>query len=118
MRSGTYARPWAQRRNQFGTGSLMTHKERRGWLIVGSLFVELLLVFGAGYNTAGAFFFTPLLKQFNWSHAQISYLQAALALAAGVSASQVAGYMTATEFPNRVCTSTLARGRGPYMAGG
>jgi hypothetical protein len=31
-RSGTYARPWAQRRNQFGTASLMTHRERRGWL--------------------------------------------------------------------------------------
>lgn len=62
----------------------MTHQERRAWLIVGSLFVELLVVFGAGYNTAGVFF-TPLLKQFNWSHAQISYLQAALALAAGVS---------------------------------
>src|SRR5208337_1348055 len=29
-----------------------------------------------------------------------------------------AGYMTATEFQNRVCNSTLARGRGPYMAGG
>ena len=26
-----------------------------------------------------------------------------------------AGYMTATEFQNRVCNSTLARGRGPYM---
>ena len=29
-----------------------------------------------------------------------------------------AGYMTATEFQNRVCNSTLARGRGPYMAAG
>jgi len=27
-----------------------------------------------------------------------------------------AGYMTATEFQNRVCNSTLARGRGPYMS--
>jgi len=29
-----------------------------------------------------------------------------------------AGYMTATEFQNRVCNSTLARGRGPYMSAG
>src|SRR5271157_2047842 len=29
-----------------------------------------------------------------------------------------AGYMTATEFQNRVCNSTLARGRGPYMPAG
>ena len=29
----------------------MTQQECRGWLIVASLFIVLLLVFGSGYNT-------------------------------------------------------------------
>ncbi len=63
----------------------MTKQERQGWIIVSSLFVTLLLVFGGGYNTFGIFF-TPLLKQFKWSHAEVSTMQAALSLAAGLSA--------------------------------
>lgn len=61
----------------------MTLRERHGWLVVGSLFTTLFLVFGAGFNTAGVFF-TPLLDQFGWSRAQLSLLQTALALSAGV----------------------------------
>jgi len=37
---------------------------------------------------------------------------------ASLTPDKQAGYMTATEFQNRVCNSTLARGRGPYMAAG
>jgi MFS family permease len=61
----------------------MSKQERQGWIIVAALFVNLLLVFGGGYNSAGVFI-TPLIKQFGWSHAQVSSLQAVLALAAGV----------------------------------
>jgi len=61
----------------------MSKQERHGWTIVAALFVNLLLVFGGGYNSAGVFI-TPLIKQFGWSHAQVSSLQAVLALAAGV----------------------------------
>jgi sugar phosphate permease len=64
----------------------MTHRERQGWIIVASLFVTLLLVWGSGYNTGGLFF-PHLLKNFGWKRAQLSTLQgAALPLSAGLSA--------------------------------
>src|SRR2546427_883283 len=61
----------------------MTGCERRAWLVVGSLFTTLFLVFGSSYNTAGVFF-TPLLDHFGWTRAQLSLLQTTLALAAGL----------------------------------
>src|SRR5712675_693413 len=64
----------------------MTQRERQGWIIVASLFVILVLVFGSGYNTGGLFF-PHLLKHFGWKRAQLSTLQgAALPLSAGLSA--------------------------------
>jgi MFS family permease len=63
----------------------MTRQERQGWIIVASLFVTLLLVFGGGYNTFGVFF-TPLLNHFKWDRAKLSTLQSALAISAGFSA--------------------------------
>ena len=62
----------------------MTKRERLGWLTVASLFVTLFLVFGSGYNTAGVFV-TPLIKEFGWKRAKISFLQSVLAAAAGFS---------------------------------
>lgn len=62
----------------------MTKRERMGWLTVASLFVTLFLIFGSGYNTAGVFV-TPLIKEFGWKRAKISFLQSMLAAAAGFS---------------------------------
>jgi MFS family permease len=62
----------------------MTPRERRGWLIVASLFVTLFVVFGGGYNTSGVFF-DPMRKYFGWSSARQSSLQTILALTAGVT---------------------------------
>jgi MFS family permease len=62
----------------------VTPRERRGWLIVGSLFVALFVVFGGGYNTSGVFF-DPMRKYFGWSTTRQSSLQTILALTAGVS---------------------------------
>ena len=61
----------------------MTKRERQGWIIVASLFVTLLLVFGSGYNTAGVFV-TPLIKDFGWKRAKVSFLQSLLAVSAGI----------------------------------
>jgi len=69
----------------------MTRQERQGWIIVASLFVTLLLVFGGGYNTFSVFF-TPLLNHFKWDRAKLSTLQSALAIAAGFS-TPVVGWM-------------------------
>jgi len=52
----------------------MTQRERQGWIIVASLFVVLMFVFGSGYNTGGLFF-PFLLKHFGWPRAQLSTLQ-------------------------------------------
>lgn len=63
----------------------MTQHERRGWLIVGSLFVVLLLVFGSGYNTVSVFV-PALLKAFpRWSRAEVALLPSVLAFSAGIS---------------------------------
>ena len=62
----------------------MTKRERQGWLTVASLFVTLFLIFGSGYNTAGVFV-TPLIKEFGWKRAKISFLQSILAASAGFS---------------------------------
>jgi MFS family permease len=64
----------------------VTRRERQGWIIVASLFVTLVFIFGSGYNTGGLFF-PYLLKHFGWKRAQLSTLQgAALPLSAGLSA--------------------------------
>jgi MFS family permease len=63
----------------------MPSDQRRGWVIVASLFTELLLVFGAGFFTAGIFF-TPLLKQFGWSRARLASVTGALQATLGLSA--------------------------------
>src|SRR5208282_1015288 len=64
----------------------MTERERQGWIIVASLFVVLVFIFGSGYNTGGLFF-AHLLKYFGWPRAQLSTLQGlALPISAGVAA--------------------------------
>lgn len=63
----------------------MTPEERRGWLLVASLFLILLLVFGGGYNTVPVFL-PALLKAFpQWSHQRVSVLPSVLATSAGIS---------------------------------
>lgn len=63
----------------------MRTRERQGWLIVASLFVTLLVVFGGGYNTFGVFL-PPLVHEFHWSREEVSKLPSVLALAGGFSA--------------------------------
>lgn len=62
----------------------MTKRERQGWIIVASLFVTLLVIFGSGYNT-GSVFVPPLMKYFGWSRTRVSWLQSLLAVSAGFS---------------------------------
>jgi MFS family permease len=63
----------------------MTPQERRGWFMVVSLFVVLLLVFGGGYNTVPVFL-PALLRAFpSWSHQRVSILASVLAASAGLS---------------------------------
>lgn len=63
----------------------MTQHERRGWLVVASLWATLFLLFGSGYPITGVFVM-PLTRQFGWSRTRIGMLQTLLGLAMGVSA--------------------------------
>jgi MFS family permease len=65
----------------------MTAAERRGWVIVASLFSSLFFVVGA--NDAFGIFVTPLVKEFGWSRAQVSLLFTGESLALGVSATLI-----------------------------
>ncbi len=62
----------------------MTSRERRGWTIVASLFIELMLVFGAGFFTSGIFFI-PQIKEFGWSRARLASVTGALQATLGLS---------------------------------
>jgi len=93
----------------------MTRHERRAWLVVGSLFVTLFLVFGSGYNTAGVFF-TPLLDQFGWSRARLSLLQTTLALAAGLAVPPVGWLLDRVEARLVIVTGAVLAGVGFLLA--
>jgi MFS family permease len=93
----------------------MTRAERQGWIVVGSLFVTLFLVFGGGYNTAGVFF-KPLLDHFGWSRAQLSLLQTALALSAGVVVPLIGLLLDRVEARGVIAAGALLAGGGFLLA--
>jgi MFS family permease len=62
-----------------------TRRELRQWLVVASLLIAMVLVAGPTFGVYGVFF-TPLLKDFGLTRAQVSSLSAALFLAMGVGA--------------------------------
>src|SRR3984893_2017245 len=75
----------------------MTQRERQGWIIVASLFVTLVSVFGSGYNTGGLFF-PHLLKHLGLSRTQAPTLKgAALPLSAGLSAPLIGWFLDRVE---------------------
>jgi len=61
----------------------MTQRERRGWIIVASLWVTLFVAFGGGYNTVPVFI-PALVKHFGWGRAQVSLLPSVIALSNGL----------------------------------
>ena len=77
---------------------MATKRERQGWIIVASLFVTLLLVFGSGYNT-GSVFVPPLVKYFGWSRTKVSELQSLLAVSAGISGPLIGRLLDRDEAP-------------------
>ena len=57
----------------------MLKHERQAWLIVAVLFAALAFIFGGTIATPGVFF-APLIRQFGWSHAQVSSLASSVTL--------------------------------------
>jgi MFS family permease len=68
----------------------MKPRERQAWLIAASLFVSLFFLWGS-YSTATVFV-GALLNAFGWSHARVSLIPGAIALALGCSG-PVAGWL-------------------------
>lgn len=60
-------------------------RELRQWLLVASLLIAMILVAGPTFGVYGVFF-TPLLKEFALTRAQVSSLSATLFLAMGLGA--------------------------------
>ena len=48
----------------------MDQQERRGWIIVGAIFITYFFIWGAS-NGSGVFF-VPVVKYFGWSRAKMS----------------------------------------------
>jgi MFS family permease len=63
-------------------------------MVVATLFVSLLTVYGATFDSFGAFFM-PLVKEFGWSHARVSMLPTALSVTP-IFALPVAGWLLDT----------------------
>ena len=93
----------------------MTPGERRGWVVVGSLFTTLFFVFGSGFNTAGVFV-TPLIREFAWTRTQVSLLQTTLALAAGVATPLVGLLLDRREARAVIATGAALTGVGFVLA--
>lgn len=89
----------------------MTKRERQGWVIVASLFLTLLVIFGGGYNTFGVFL-PPLVREFHWSREEVSRLQSVLALAGGFSAPLVGLLLDRVEARLLIVVGALSAGLG------
>lgn len=63
----------------------MSQDERRGWMVVAALFVVEFFIAGPVISLFGVYF-TPLMKYFGWTHAQVAQTATAYALIGGLSA--------------------------------
>jgi MFS family permease len=61
----------------------MTPQERRGWTVIASVALTNFIVMGPSIGTIGIFF-TPLIKEFGWSRAEVSQIATAFLFAMGV----------------------------------
>ncbi len=93
----------------------MTSRERQGWLIAGSLFFALFLLWGSGYNTA-ALFIAPLHNQFGWDRTRVSLLFAVLALASGVSSPLAGRLLERVEARTIIVAGAILAGLGLVAA--
>jgi MFS family permease len=69
----------------------MIEFKRNRWLVLCGCFISMALVFGCGWEPSSVFIL-PLVKHFRWTRAEVSMLNAALAIGAG-SAGPVVGWL-------------------------
>ena len=66
------------------TESYVTKEDRKAWLVAGGLFFTLFLLMGSTVDCVGLFF-TPILKEFGWSHSRTSLIFMVLSGGMGLS---------------------------------
>jgi MFS family permease len=84
-------------------------------VVVLTLFVALFFVMGGSAFTVGLFF-PPLIKTFHWSHARLSFMYTAFALAMGLS-SPFAGWLIDRTGARNVMVVGAAMVAGGYLFG-
>jgi MFS family permease len=94
----------------------MTPQEKRGWLIVASLFLAMLAIVGSGYD-ATPVFIPALLKGFGWSRTKVSLLPSVAALAWGGFVFPVGWLLDRVEARLIMITGALAAAVGFLLAG-
>jgi len=82
---------------------------RKPWAVATALFVSLFLLWGSCFNTFGVFFM-PLVKDFRWTHASVSFLSTIILLLAG-AVGPLAGWLL------EVVGARLVMGVGALVSG-
>lgn len=93
----------------------MTKQERRGWLIVATLFMAIFFVSGATTNCI-SIFLTPFMKRFGWNHATVSLVPTAFSLAMGLSSPLVGYLLDRLEARVVVCAGAALAAAGLLVA--
>jgi MFS family permease len=68
----------------------MSERDRRGWLVVGAIFVTMFFIWGAIYS--GGVFFIPVLEYFGWTRAKFS-LALSISWVTGGAAAPAIGWL-------------------------
>ncbi len=93
----------------------MTKQERKGWLIIATLFMAIFFVSGATTNCI-TIFLTPFMKHFGWNHAKVSLVPMAFSLAVGLVSPLIGYLLDRLEARIVVCAGAIAALAGLLMA--
>ncbi len=93
----------------------MTKQERKGWLIIATLFMAIFFVSGATTNCI-TIFLTPFMKQFGWNHAKVSLVPTAFSLAVGLVSPLIGYLLDRLEARVVVCAGAVAAVAGLLIA--
>ncbi len=93
----------------------MTTQQRRGWLIIATLFMAIFFVSGATTNCISVFL-TPFMKRFGWTHSKVSLVPTAFSLAVGLVSPLIGYLLDRLEARVVVCAGALAAIAGLLIA--
>ncbi|HKD69521.1 MAG TPA: MFS transporter [Candidatus Binataceae bacterium] len=93
----------------------MTRQERKGWLIIATLFTAIFFVMGATTNCISVFL-TPLMKHFGWTHAKVSVVPTVFSLSLGLVSPLIGYLLDRLEARVVVCAGAVAAVAGLLIA--